>query len=146
MVGENNMNSIKIVNVESGREYSVGKLLPNELQYMDRDYIFNYIPEELKGFVHIRTCGNDKLIPENEPCFTMKAEHDVDIYILYPDKQPVIPKWLESFERLKTDIGFFYCELSFNAYNQIWLNIILCNNWQSRIYCNYEKMLSKICI
>ncbi len=101
---ENNMNSIEIVKVESGREYSIGKLLPNELQYMDRDYIFNYIPEELKGFVHIRTCGNDKLIPENEPCFTMKAEHDVDVYILYPDKQPVIPKWLESFERLRMNV------------------------------------------
>ena len=45
------MNSIEIVKVESGREYSIGKFLPNELQYMDRDYTFNYIPEELKGCV-----------------------------------------------------------------------------------------------
>ena len=101
---ENSMNGIEIVKVESGREYSFGKFLPNELQYMDRDYIFNYIPEELKGCAHIRTCGNDKLIPESEPCFTMKVEHDVDVYILYPDKQPVIPKWLESFERLRMNV------------------------------------------
>ena len=70
---------LALVKVESGREYSIGKFLPNELQYMDRDYTFNYIPEELKGCVHILTCGNDKLIPENEPCFTMKAEHDVEV-------------------------------------------------------------------
>lgn len=98
------MNGIKIVKVGSGREYSVGKFLPNELQYMDRDYLFNYIPEELKGCVHICTCGNDKLISENELCFTIKAERDVDVYILYPDKQPVIPKWLESFERVRMNV------------------------------------------
>ena len=98
------MNSIKIWKVESGKEYSVGKFLSNEPQYMDRDYIFSYIPEELRGCAHILTCGNDKLIPENEPCVTLKAERDVDVYVLYPDKQPVIPKWLESFERLRMNV------------------------------------------
>ena len=98
------MNDIQILKVESGREYSVGKFLQGELQYMDRDYVFNYIPEELKGATHILTCGNDKIIPEDKPCFTFKAERDVDVYILYPDKQPVIPKWLEEFERLRMNV------------------------------------------
>ena len=98
------MNDMQITKVESGREYTIGKFLPNELQYMDRDYTFNYIPEELQGCAHIMTCGNDKQIPENEPCFTLQTEREVDVYVLYPDKQPVIPHWLDSFERTRLNV------------------------------------------
>lgn len=95
---------VKIKNVSSGREYAVSLFRKDELQYMDRDYIFNYIPEELVGAFHIKTCGNDKLIPEEEQCFVLETDRDVEVYVLYPDKQPVIPKWLESFERVRMNV------------------------------------------
>ena len=57
------MENIRITNVASGREYTLGTFLPGEPQYMDRDYVFNYIPEELQGCTHILTCGNDKILP-----------------------------------------------------------------------------------
>ena len=98
------MENIRITNVASGREYMIGTFLPGEPQYMDRDYVFNYIPEELQGCTHILTCGNDKILPETEPCFTLHADNEVDVYVLYPDKQPVIPGWLKSFERLRMNV------------------------------------------
>lgn len=98
------MSGIEIVKVNSGKVYAVGTFLPNELQYMDRDYVFNYIPEEVLGCAHILTCGNDKSLPETEPCFTLKIDREADVYVLYPDKQPVIPEWLESFERTRMNV------------------------------------------
>lgn len=98
------MEKIQIVKVESGKEYALGKFSPNELQYMDRDYLFNYIPEELIGSIHIKTCGNDKILSEHEPCFTFRLEQEADVYILYADKLPVIPKWLESYERMRMNV------------------------------------------
>lgn len=96
--------NVMIKKVKSGREYSVARLVPGELQYMDRGYQFNYIPETLNGCVHIRTCGNDKLMPETEKCFTISVDSPVEVFILYPDKQPVIPKWLEGYERVRMNI------------------------------------------
>ena len=96
--------NVIIKKVESGREYSVARFAPGELQYMDREYRFNYIPETLIGCCHIRTCGNDKLTPETERCFTVSVDTPVEIFILYPDKQPVIPKWLEGYERVRMNV------------------------------------------
>lgn len=47
---------LKISNLisSSGKEYGINKLIPGEHQYMDRDYQFNYVPEELNGSVHIK--------------------------------------------------------------------------------------------
>ena len=96
--------NIIIKKVESGREYSVSRFAPGELQYMDRDYRFNYIPDPLLGCAHIRTCGNDKLTPETERCFTISVDCAVEVYVLYPDKQPVIPKWLAEYERVRMNV------------------------------------------
>ena len=96
--------NITIKRVESGREYAVSRFAPGETQYMDRDYRFNYIPEELIGCAHIMTCGNDKIIPESQPCFTLEIDSSADVYILYPDKQPVIPEWLSEYERVRMNV------------------------------------------
>lgn len=96
--------NVTIIRVASGREYNVGVFAPGEPQYMDRDYRFNYIPEELVGCVHIMPCGNDKLTPETDECFTVNIDIEADVYVLYPDKQPVIPKWLESYERVRMNV------------------------------------------
>lgn len=95
---------VRIIKVESGREYAVSVLAPGELQYMDREYRFNYVPQELIGCKHIMTCGNDKLTPENDLCFTAELDTPADIYILYPDKQPVIPGWLKKYERVRMNV------------------------------------------
>jgi len=96
--------NVVITKVTSGREYAVSRFAPGELQYADREYRFNYIPEELIGCTHIMTCGGDKLIPETQPCFTIRTDSEAEVYILYPDKQPVIPKWLCDFERVRMSV------------------------------------------
>ena len=98
------MSLIKICKVESGKEYSVGKFMAGEFQYMDRDYRFNYIPKELKGCVHIRTCGNDKLPPRNRALLYDESRARCRGLCFISRQQPVIPKWLESFQRLRMNV------------------------------------------
>lgn len=88
----------------SGKSYGLGKLVCGEYQYEDRYYQFNYIPDDLNGHLHIKTHGNDKLIAEDQPCFSFDCDEDTEVYVLYPDKQPVLPKWLESFERTRMNV------------------------------------------
>lgn len=97
---------MKIGNIKtsSGKPYGLGELKTGGYQYEDRLYQFNYVPDELKGVVHIKTHGNDKLISENAECFSFESDEDVDVYVLYPDKQPFLPKWLEDFERTRMNV------------------------------------------
>ena len=88
----------------SGKEYGVNKLVQGESQYMDRDYQFNYIPDELLGLTHIKTCGDDKLISENDVCVSFDVNCDVDVFILFGDKWPQVPMWLSQFERMRLNV------------------------------------------
>ena len=89
---------------KSGQIYEIGKLLPSHHQYVDRLYQFDYVPKELSGCLHIKTHGNDKMISEDDPCFSFDSDQDVDVFILYPDKQPVLPKWLIEYERMRLNV------------------------------------------
>ena len=95
---------ISIINTASGRTYQIGKLHSGHHQYMDRLYQFAYVPEDLSGCPHIMTCGSDKMIPEDQPCFSIQVSRPCDVYVLYPDKQPVLPKWLEEYERVRKNV------------------------------------------
>jgi hypothetical protein len=95
---------ISNLKTESGREYALNILKNGNYQYMDRDYKFAYIPEDFTGCIHIRTCGNDKLISENAPCLSFTVNKPVYLYVIFADKFPAIPKWLESYERLRKNI------------------------------------------
>ena len=95
---------ISNLTASSGKEYGINKLIPGEHQYMDRDYLFNYVPEEVDGCLHIKTCGNDKFVSEDDICVSFDCNCDVDVYILYADKFPVTPQWLNEFERVRLNI------------------------------------------
>lgn len=99
-------NNFEITNItsSSGKQYEINKLILGEYQYVDRYYQFNYIPDMFKGCNHIKTHGNDKLISENDICVTFEVNCPVDVYILYADKFPVIPKWLCEYERTRNNI------------------------------------------
>ena len=98
---------ITITSTASGKEYTIGELRTGHHQYMDRLYQFSYIPDELKGCVHIMPHGDDKMLSEKEWCFTIETDRECDVYVLYPDKQPVLPKWLESYERTRMNVTRF---------------------------------------
>jgi len=95
---------IKNLKSTSGKEYCINSLIPGEYQYMDRSYQFNYIPEEINGLTHIKTCGNDKLISEKDVCLSFDVNCVVDVYILFGDKFPIIPEWLKQFERMRLNV------------------------------------------
>ncbi|PKP59743.1 hypothetical protein CVT91_06265 [Candidatus Atribacteria bacterium HGW-Atribacteria-1] len=95
---------IKNITTTSGKEYCLNKLLFGEYQYMDRYYQFSYIPSELNGCTHIKTHGNDKLISESDICLSFEVNYPVEVYVIYADKFPVIPKWLYEYERTRYNI------------------------------------------
>ena len=98
------MGMIKILWTASGKEYKVGKLQRGHYQYMDRQYQFDYVPKELDGCDHIMTCGRGKMISEQLPTFSFYTDTSVMVYILYPDKQPILPSWLKEFERMRWNV------------------------------------------
>lgn len=95
---------ITIESVVSGKPYAIGLLTPGALQYADREYRFAYIPQALQGCPFILTHGNDKMADEASVCFTVQTDRPYEVYILYPDKQPVIPSWLTEYERVRMNI------------------------------------------
>jgi len=97
---------MKIYNLiaASRKKYETGLLLPGQHQYVDRRYRFNYVPDELMGCFHIQTHGNDKLISEDDECLSFQCNEDIEVYVLYADKHPFLPEWLESFERTRMNI------------------------------------------
>ena len=93
--------------VASGACYEIGRLVTGEHQYIDRDYQFDYVPSELNNQLHIKTCGNDKLISENDVCFSFKCDTDIEICILFADKFPILPRWLNSFKKERLNVTRF---------------------------------------
>lgn len=67
---------------------------PGALQYIDRDYTFDYVPQILKGATKIKTAGNDKLIPEDQVCLSFQVNVPVTVYVVYGDKLRILPDWL----------------------------------------------------
>ena len=88
----------------SGKQYETGELSYGHKQYVDRLYQFDYIPAELHGCLHIKPHANDKMISENDPCFSFECDQEINVYVLYPDKQPILPKWLIEFERMRMNV------------------------------------------
>ena len=95
---------IEIKWTASGRPYQLGELRPGHHQYVDRLYQFAYVPEELSGCPHVMTFGDDKMLPEDEPCFSLEVSRPCGVYVLYPDKQPYLPQWLTDWERVRMNV------------------------------------------
>jgi hypothetical protein len=96
--------NISNIVASSRKVYGINKLQRGDIQYEDRLYQFNYVPDELKRCLHIKTCGDDKLISEDEECMRFEIDASADIYVLYPDKQPILPKWLQSYEQTRMKV------------------------------------------
>jgi len=67
-------------------------------QYIDRDYLLEYVPEPLRGAALIQTAGNDKMIDEEEPCLSFEVNVPVTVYVVYSDKLRMLPGWLKEFQ------------------------------------------------
>ena len=89
--------TITELHAASGKAYVVsqGDFLPGSLQYIDRDYTFDYIPQILKGAAKIKTAGNDKMIPEDRVCLSFRVNVPVTVYVVYGDKLRILPTWLQ---------------------------------------------------
>lgn len=95
---------IKIKETASCRDYEISVFARGKQQYMDREYRYSYIPEELNGLPFVMTCGKDKMIAEDEWCFTLYVDHPCDVYVLFADKHPYLPIWMEKYQRLRMNV------------------------------------------
>ena len=95
---------IDIVETASGRTYGIGVFSPGSRQYMDREYLFSYIPEELLGLPLVMTCGKDKMISEDNWCFSIRTEYPCEVFVIFADKHPYLPVWLETYQRLRMNV------------------------------------------
>jgi len=102
------MKSLTINNLEaaSGKEYQINynSLDKGSKQYIDRDYLFDYIPDFLRKKTYIKTAGNDKMINENKLCFSFETNVPITVYIVYADKLKILPKWLEGYNNTRDKI------------------------------------------
>ena len=96
--------AIKNIHTATGKQYALNILRPGEYQYLDRSYQFNYVPDELIGCTHLKTCGDDKLISENKFCLSFEIGKPATIGIIFADKFPVIPNGLRGFESSRNKI------------------------------------------
>lgn len=44
------------------------------------------------------------MLPEDQPCFSIETDGPCEVYVLYPDKQPVLPGWLEAYQRVRKNV------------------------------------------
>ena len=102
---EEKATELKITDLQasSGKTYVIneGGFVPGALQFVDRDYQFNYVPQPLKGLTTIKTAGNDKSISENQPCLSFRVNVPVTVYVLYGDKLRILPAWLAEFSNTR---------------------------------------------
>ena len=84
---------------KSGKKYSTieNGFLTGQKQYIDRDYLFEYVPEQLSGCTYIQTAGNDKMIHEDDICFSFESSKPITVYIIYADKLLILPNWLNGY-------------------------------------------------
>jgi len=103
-----NAQDLMITNLEvaSGKSYLVkyNGFISGSQQYIDRDYLFDRIPEEMKGKTLIMLAGNDKMFEENEKCFSFQVNKPVIVHVLYSDKYPVQPVWLMDYTRTEKKV------------------------------------------
>ena len=91
------MELVTRVTAASGKAYQIDPhgAAPGSLQYIDRDYTFDYVPELVLGQTHIRTAGNDKMIDEHAPCLRIELGAAATVYVVYADKLRLLPCWLK---------------------------------------------------
>ncbi len=92
--------TIRNLSAASGKLYLIEPcgFIQGGKQYIDRDYLLEYVPEALKGRTLVQTAGNDKLIDENETCLSFEVNVPVTVYVVYSDKLRVLPGWLKEFQ------------------------------------------------
>ena len=97
---------ISNLKVTSGKNYLVkyNSFYDDSLQYIDRNYRFDKIPDDLKGVTLIITAGNDKMFEENEICFSFNVNKAVIVHILYADKYPILPNWLLDYKKTEKKV------------------------------------------
>ncbi|PIR43802.1 hypothetical protein COV24_01000 [candidate division WWE3 bacterium CG10_big_fil_rev_8_21_14_0_10_32_10] len=80
----------------NGQNYTVSKngLIIGVRPYIDRDYVFGYIPSYLLEKTYIKTANNDKQSTET-PFVSFDVNQDVTVYVAHDTRFSIKPVWLD---------------------------------------------------
>ncbi len=86
----------------SPSSYQVRALEVGQLVYVDRDYVFTQVPEDLRGQAYISTANDDKTAT-GDAFLSFEINQGSDVYVGYDSSVPTTPGWLSSWTKtLKT--------------------------------------------
>ena len=89
--GTNNENSI--VSNFSVKKYEKSYLQEGDHYYIDRSYVIQSIPKEIRGFLWIKTANDDRS-EKDENFFSFTLNKDSKIFIGYDSRAQSVPNWL----------------------------------------------------
>ena len=78
--------------------YRVGTLSVGQRVYVDRDYVFTQVPEDLRGQAYISTANDDKTAT-GDSFLSFRISRECDVYVGYDSSIPTTPGWLSSWTR-----------------------------------------------
>ncbi|MCH7626200.1 MAG: cellulase family glycosylhydrolase, partial [Chloroflexi bacterium] len=95
---------LSIIDVASGAPYQVDDFAAGIDVFIDRTFVYSFIPDALSSNVtYIRTANNDKLGTAN-PFLTFSIDQDASIMVAHDD-QLFIPAWLQPFTDTGTNLS-----------------------------------------
>ncbi|MCH8041911.1 MAG: DUF1593 domain-containing protein, partial [Nitrospinae bacterium] len=89
---------ISNLDVKSSAVYEIvdGGLQQDALIYVDRNYVFTAVPEELQGATYIKTANNDKS-STGDSFLSFDVNQGVSVFVAHDGRISQIPPWLSSF-------------------------------------------------
>jgi hypothetical protein len=108
------------VQTTGGTPYTVGRLAPDSLLYVDRSYVFTAVPDFLKGSAYVRAANQDKGRRDTAHlAFTLTEA--ANLYVFYDPRGTRLPGWLAGWEKLddqvfSTDTGTNVLDVYTKAY------------------------------
>ncbi len=91
------------VQTSSGTPYTVGRLAPDSLLYVDRAYVFTAVPDFLSGAAYVRTANGDKWRSDTAHVAFDLAE-DANLYLFYDPRGERLPGWMTGWEKLNDQV------------------------------------------
>ena len=88
----------------TGRLYSLNKLVPGVPVYTDRQYKATSVPDFLMNATFIQTPNDDK-VNAGTNVFSFNLMQNATVYVAYDPRATALPAWLSTWQKLTSEVG-----------------------------------------